>query len=79
MTLRVNIGPGYVPDDIVVNVDDLKMTVNAVHEDNRSGGVSKTSMSRQFDMRERIDSDSVEANLSGGVLTIVAVVIMSPQ
>ena len=79
MTLRVNIGPGYVPDDIVVNVDDLKMTVNAVHDDNRSGVVSKTSMSRQFDMREPIDSDSVEANLSGGVLTIVAVVIMSPQ
>lgn len=72
MRLKVNIGPIYHPGDIVVNVDDLRLSVDAVHEDVRDSVVSKTSMSRQFDLKEPIDGDSVDANLSGGVLTVTA-------
>ena len=78
MRLRVDIGPVYKPDDIVVNVEDLKLSVNAVHEDVRDSVVSKTSLSRQFDLREPLDGDSVEANLSGGVLTVTALALSPP-
>ena len=75
MTLKLEVGKPYTPDDIVVKLEGRRLIVEAAHEERAAGRASKTSMQRDFDLSEDIELASVQALLRpNGQLTITALV-----
>ena len=70
LVLLMNIGPNYEPDDLVVKVDGRNLTIEAEHIENTAGKKSKSSFSKQFELSELVDPNSVTAMLKDGRLKI---------
>jgi len=73
LDLVVDLGRGYAAKDIIVKVDGRKLHVEAIREEKDHGRVCKTSMQREFDLSEDIDTGTVQAMMkTEGQLAIVA-------
>jgi len=73
LDLVLDLGPQYNAQDVIVKVDGRKMYVEATREEKEHGRVCKTSMQREFDLTEDINTTTVQAMMKpDGQLAIVA-------
>ena len=60
----VDIGHDYLPQDVTVKTIDKKLVLNARHEEKSQGRSSVKSLSREFDLPEVVDPNTVTASLT---------------
>lgn len=75
--LLLDLGPPYTADDVVVKVDNgQRLIIEARHEERQNKGhVSTSSMQKQFDLGEDVDSATVKAMMrADGKLSVTAFV-----
>lgn len=73
MDLVLELGKQFEASDLVVKIDGRRLIVEANHEKNDHGRISKSSMQREFDLSEDVDPTSVQAMMKAeGQLAIVA-------
>ncbi|ESN89894.1 hypothetical protein HELRODRAFT_194746 [Helobdella robusta] len=70
LDLVLELGPPYESEDVVVRLDGRKLIIEATHAVKKSGGTSKTSMNREFDLQEDVDPASLDASLTMGKLYV---------
>lgn len=74
MDLLIYIGPPYTPEDLIVKVEDQTLSIEATHERKVEGKrTSKSSTSREFQLAQDVDADTVQASLgTDGKMRITA-------
>lgn len=70
LVLLIDIGAPYTPEDLLVKVDGKNLLIEAEHVEQTDGKKSKSSFSREFELSEHVDPDSVAALLKDGRLKI---------
>lgn len=71
--ISVDIGSEYKPEDINIKTINRRLVVNARHEDKTPGRTSSREFSREFDLPDFIEPNSVTASMTeGGTLIIEA-------
>ena len=63
LSMAVEIGPEFKPQDVVVKLVGTKLQVQAKREETTGGRTSKREFSREFDLPERIEESSLRAML----------------
>ena len=61
----LDIGSDYLPQDVVVKTVDKKLVLSARHEEKGEGRSSIKSLSREFDLPESVDPNTVTASMTG--------------
>ena len=61
----VDIGTDYLPQDVSVKTIDKKLVLQAKHEEKSQGRSSSKSLSREFDLPESVEPNSVTASMTG--------------
>lgn len=75
MDLVLELGRQYRAQDVTVKIDGKRLVIEATHETNEHGRISKSSMQREFDLAEDVDPGTVQAMMKAeGQLAIVAFV-----
>ncbi|CAD6192672.1 unnamed protein product [Caenorhabditis auriculariae] len=62
--------PDFRPEEIKVNLDGRKLTVEGKHESHSEHGSSNRSFSRSFMLPEDVDIDALKSSLANGKLSI---------
>ncbi|MDK7272397.1 Hsp20/alpha crystallin family protein [Actinotignum schaalii] len=62
--------PGFAPEDIDLNVYPDHITLKASREEEIEGGTRTRSVSRSLGFDQAVDTTTVDADLSDGVLTV---------
>ena len=60
----VDIGTDYLPQDVTVKTIDKKLILSAKHEEKSQGRSSVKSLSREFDLPESVEPNSVTASMT---------------
>ena len=61
----LDIGSDYLPQDVTVKTVDRKLVLNARHEEKGEGRSCIKSLSREFDLPESVDPNTVTASMTG--------------
>ncbi|KAL3315595.1 hypothetical protein Ciccas_005768 [Cichlidogyrus casuarinus] len=70
--VRVPLGEGYEPNEVEVRLMGNRLYINAMHEERRPSSRAFREFSKEFDVPNFIDPDSIKAEIYKGVLRISA-------
>lgn len=79
MKFVVDVGPEFTPDDISVKTIDRKLAVTARHEERSEGRTSMREFSKEFELPEDVDPNSVVASMTDDGKLILEAPLLAPN